>query len=355
MQQKQMRITLLIGLIYAAVSMYVMFAAVMNRIVVIEDGGQQEMLSGTNGLERADGSRAWRNLLLKAEADRKEDIVIPLEEDTKAEDVTIENHYMDQEIWVRIGGIEKYFYTKNEIGGNLALVKSALYERDSGDVWMKFKLNGIYELKSVLEEHCLCIEMAKPTEMYEHIIVVDPWYGGGEAGGKGQGTMEEQITLDIAKRMEDIMRPEGAVKLYYTSMGDGMPSLEARMQIIEETAADFYVGITVNRADDTAIYGLEAVYNDIYFIPHAGSVELADSLVRNATIAVSGRANGLTQAEEGDQIIQSASIPAAVLKVGYLSNEKEAALLNSEDYRDRLAEGICNAIKEFYEQAENAE
>lgn len=349
MQQKQMRITLLIGLVYAAVSMYVMFVAAMNRIVVIEDGGQQEMLSGANNMERAGENSTWRNLLLKEETERKEDIVIPLEEDTKAEDVTIENHYMDQEIWVRIGGIEKYFYTKKEIGGNLALVESALYERDGGHVWMKFKLNGIYELKSVLEDHCLCIEMAKPTEMYEHIIVVDPWYGGEDNEGN------EQIMQDIAKRMEDKMRSEDAVKLYYTSMGDGMPSLEARMQIIEETAADFYVGITVNRTDDTAMYGLEAVYNDNYFIPQAGSVELADILVRNATIAVSGRANGLTPAEEEDLIIQRSSIPTAVLKVGYVSNEKESALLDSEDYRDKLAEGICNGIKEFYEQVENVE
>jgi len=355
MQQKQMRITLLIGLIYAAVSMYAMLVAAMNRIVIIEDGGQQEMLSGANGMERTDGNSAWRDLLAKAEPDRKEDIVIPLEEDTKAEDVTIENHYMDQEIWISISGIEKYFYTKNEIGGNLSLVETALYERDGGTVWMKFKLNGIYELTSVLEEHCLCIEMAKPTEMYEHIIVVDPWYGGKDAGGKELGTLEEQITLDIAKRMEGKMRSEDEVKLYYTSMGEGMPSLEERIQIIEETAADFYVGITVNQTDDTTVYGLEAVYNDTYFIPRAGSIELADTLVRNATIAVSGRAVGLTQAQEADRIIQSASIPAAVIKVGYLSNEKEASLLNEEDYRDRLADGICNAIKDFYETTENAD
>ena len=345
----------MIGLVYTAVSMYFMLTAAMNRIVIIEDGGQQELLSGANGIGRADGNSTWRELLLKAEADRKEDIIIPLEEDTRAEDVSIENHYMDQELWISIAGIEKYFYTKNEIGGNLSLVETALYERDSGTVWMKFKLDGIYEFKSVLEEHYLCIEMEKPTEMYEHIIVVDPWYGASDAGGNKLGTAEEQITLDIAKRMEDKMRSEEAVKLYFTSMGEGMPSLDARMKIIEETAADFYVGIMVNQTDDTAVYGLEAVYNDIYFIPWAGSVELADTLVRNATIAVSGRANGLTRAEEGDRIIYGASIPVAVLKIGYLSNEKEAALLSTENYRDRLADGICSAIREFYEITENVD
>lgn len=354
MQQKQMRVTLWAGLLYAAVSMYVMLMAAAGRIVTIEDGGQQEMLSVANDGDRSDAGSTWRNLLLQADEGSKEDIIIPLEADTKAEDVTIENHYMDQEIWISIGGIEKYFYTKNEIGGNLSSVEDALYERDGGIVWMKFKLDGIYEFNSVLEECQLCIEVLKPAEMYEHIVVIDPWYGG-DVKGMEQGTTEEQISLDIAKRMEDKMRSDSTVKLYYTSMGEGMPSLEERMRIIEETAADFYVGIAVNYAQDSALYGLEASYNGTYFIPRAGSIELADTLVRNTTIAVTGRANGLTQAKEEDRIIQSASIPAAVIKVGYLSNEKEAALLEAEDYRDRLADGICNAVREFYDMTESTD
>lgn len=352
MRQKQMKITLLAGIIYAAAAMYVMLMAAMSRIVVIEDGGQQEMLSG-GGMEKTDEESAWRDLLLKAEPESKEDIVIPLEQDIKAENVTIENHYMDKEIWIEIEGMEKYFYTKNEIGGNLSMVEGALYERDGGTFRMKFKLDGIYEFKSVLEERHLCMEMAKPTEMYEHIVVIDPWYGADPAGGRAQGTKAEQITLDIAKRMEDKMRSEDAVKLYYTSMGEGMPSLEARMEILKETAADFYIGIAVNRTDDVSVYGLEAVYNGTYFIPEAGSIELADMLARNGAEAVSGRANGLTQAEEEDMIVQKICIPSAVLKVGYLSNEKESSLLETDVYRDGLAEGICSAVKEFYEKRES--
>jgi len=353
MQQKQMRIALAVGLIYTAVSMYVMFMAAMNRIVVIEDGGQQEMLSGTGVIEKTDGDSAWRELLLKPEEQKKEDIIIPLEADIKAENVTIENHYMDKEIWIGIEGTEKYFYTKTAVGGNLSLVEDALYERNGGTVRMKFKLDGIYEFKSVLEEQHLCIEMVKPTEMYDHIVIIDPWYGADDAGGEEPGTREEQITLDIAKRMEDKMRSEDAVKLYFTSMGEGIPSLKARMEIMKETAADFYIGIAVNQAEDASAYGLEAVYNGTYFIPGAGSVELADMLVRNAAIAVSGRANGLNQAEEEDRIIQKNTIPSAVIKVGYLSNEKEASLLETDSYRDELADGICSAVREFYEKREN--
>lgn len=353
MQQKQMRVALAIGLIYTAVSMYFMFVAAMNRIVVIEDGGQQEMLSGAAEAETPKGDSVWRELLLKAEDGRAEDIIIPLEADIKAENVTIENHYMDKEIWIGIEGTEKYFYTKTAIGGNLSLVEEAAYERDGGTVRMKFRLDGIYEFKSVLEEQQLCIEMVKPTEMYEHIVVIDPWYGADAAGGRESGTTGEQITLDIARQMEDKMRSEDTVKLYYTSMGEGIPTLKARMEILKETAADFYIGIAVNQAEDTSLYGLEAVYNGTYFIPEAGSIELADMLVRNATTAVSGRANGLTQAGKEDMIVQQNSIPSAVIKVGYISNEKEASLLGTDSYREELADGICSAVKEFYEKRES--
>lgn len=353
MQQKQMRVALVAGLIYTAVSMYFMFVAAMNRIVVIEDGGQQEMLSGAAEAETPEGDSVWRELLLKAEDGRAEDIIIPLQADIKAENVTIENHYMDKEIWIGIEGAEKYFYTKTAIGGNLSLVEEAAYERDGGTVQMKFRLDGIYEFKSVLEEQHLCIEMVKPTEMYEHIVVIDPWYGADAAGGRESGTTGEQITLDIARQMEDKMRSEDAVKLYYTSMGEGIPTLKARMEILKETAADFYIGIAVNQAEDTSLYGLEAVYNGTYFIPEAGSIELADMLVRNATTAVSGRANGLTQAGEEDMIVQKNSIPSAVIKVGYISNEKEASLLGTDSYREELADGICSAVKEFYEKRES--
>ena len=48
--------------------------------------------------------------------------------------------------------------------------------------------------------------------------------------------------------------------------------------------------------------------------------------------------------------MREATIPAAAVRVGYFTNAKEEALLQREDYRKRIAEGIYRAILSAYEK-----
>lgn len=45
-------------------------------------------------------------------------------------------------------------------------------------------------------------------------------------------------------------------------------------------------------------------------------------------------------------------VPAAAVKVGCITNRQEAALLVREEYQDRIAKGIYNAIIKVLEQAD---
>lgn len=353
MQQKQMRITLIIGLVYVVAAMWIMLYAATHRVVVIQDVTQGQMLSSAESEESRRENSIWKAVELTINEEMGKDIVIPLETELKAEQVTIENHYMEKEVWIGLDGVDKDFFEKNPVSGNLSLIEEAVYGKQKGLVWLRFKLADVYECKSILEDTHLCIELVKPKEIYEKVVVLDPWYNESAAGVLREGMTEKEITLDIAKRLEEKMKADDSIKIYYTRMDEEEPSLEARQNIIKETEADFYIGIMLNEDTDTAKYGVETVYNGTYFIPGVGSVELADCLERNVTLKVSGRANGLTQAGEEDIIVQKATVPAALLKAGYLSNEKEAALLNSEGYREWIAEGIWDAVQEAYEKMEN--
>lgn len=181
-------------------------------------------------------------------------------------------------------------------------------------------------------------DVQKPETAYERAVVIDPY-----ADGK------DRITEDIAERIGQKLETVYGLKVYYTEK----TSIEERQQFISETNADFYIGIALNESADSSVYGVETVYNGTYFIPFFGNTDLADCLERNVTEQVSGRANGLTQATEEDIILQRIKIPAVILKAGYLSNEKEAALLGTEEYRDRIAEGVLLAVQEAYEKMEN--
>lgn len=347
MQQKSMWITFSIGTVYILTAMCVMLFAASNRVIKIEDTTQDQRSAMNTGMTR----NTWKKLTLAPE-EAEEDIIIPLRDGVKAENVTIENHYMQKEIWIGIEETDKNFYAKEKIAGNLSQIENAIFGRDDGCIWLKFLVNDVFECESVLEENRLCIKLVEPKEMYERIVVIDPWYDGGMAIGTYTKAQAEKVLLDIGKQLEEKAAASGFVKLYHTWTEGKAPTLEERERLLEEVDADFYIGIGLNSAEEVSVYGVETIYNGTYFIPETGSVELADSLEKNVTIQVSGRANGLTQAQEADMIVQRATVPAALVKVGYATNEKEAELLRMQEYRAAVAEGIFQAINEIYAKAE---
>ena len=123
---------------------------------------------------------------------------------------------------------------------------------------------------------------------------------------------------------------------------------EDRIALGNETKADMYIRIEVNEAKDTGVYGITAVYNGDYFIPSFGNIELADCLEREVTTSVKGKALGLVSAGEKDVVLEKLTVPAATIKVGYLSNSQEAILLSRDEYQDKIATGIYDAITKIY-------
>jgi len=68
------------------------------------------------------------------------------------------------------------------------------------------------------------------------------------------------------------------------------------------------------------------------------------------TTSIGGLAGGLVDATDEDVVIRNATVPAASVKVGYFTNAQENILLNREDYRTKIAQGIADAIIEAFER-----
>ncbi|MCI8614998.1 MAG: hypothetical protein HFJ01_07840 [Lachnospiraceae bacterium] len=278
---------------------------------------------------------------------------IPLPEECKAEDIVIENYYMNQELCILVGTADADFYEANAISGNLDMVKKGLCEAanegtDEKGVKLRFSLTGIFEYHTILENHDLYVNFLSPREMYDKIVVIDPYGGGSNAGNEGNGLSEKDITLQVAKKIKEKL-DESDIKVYYTRMDDSNPGEEDRVRLANETRADMYIRIQVDANEDSSVYGATTIYNEDYFIPGFGSVELADILEREVVTSIKGKALGLTGAEEEDYAVRSITVPAAAVKVGCLTNKQEAILLGREEYQDKIADGICNAVQKVYE------
>ena len=353
MQSKLMKKTMVPCSAFVTVAMAVMLYFCANRVVVVADVAQDEVVQAAEAdadtTVPVDGNRIG----IDRNSENTNYFCIPIPSDVRVEEVTIENHYMDRQLWVSIDPEkmleEDVFYESNSVYGNCEKVVDGYFEVEDGKVCLRFQLTDVYEYHSIFENNTLYIEFVSPKEVYDKIVVIDPAYGREDTGAATETILAKDITLNVAKALKDKL-DKTDIKVYYTRMDDSNPAAEYRVRLADSTRADMLIRIEVNSAESSKKYGTEAVYNSRFFIPGFGSVELADLLEREVVTAIRGKANGLVEAEQTDTVVSEATVPAAAIKVGYLTNGQESILLQREDYIQRIAEGIYQTILKAYEE-----
>lgn len=356
MQDRLRKMSFVYGLLFFAAAMGIMLYAAKYKVIRIQDVAQDQVVvhEEEKKEESAPSSDETEGKLLHFQTggENTNYLCIPLPADTKAEAVSIENHYMENQLIVSIQGVSETFYETEGVFGNISKVSAGHYEWADGNVRLKFELKDVYECKSILEENHIYIELVAPREIYDKIIVIDAGHGGTDTGLVVDGLVEKDITLDIVKRMKEKL--DGTdIKVYYTRIEDKDISQESRIGIANAAKADMFISVHLNaNSTDAGVYGTETMYNGEFFIPGFGSLKLADILEREVVTAISGKGNGLFEADEEEAAVSEATVPAALLKAGYVTNPQEAILLGKEDYRERIADGIVNAILKAYETME---
>lgn len=356
-QNSLMKTTLVYCVLFVAAAMSVMLYYAATKTVGVADLAQDEVVRPAVQKEESAPAVPVREneIAINRTAQNTNYFCIPMPESVKAEEVVLENHYMDKELWVSISSEQtkdcEAFYETNSVYGNSENVADGRFEVEKERICLRFALDGVYEYRSIFEDHILYVEFVPSKEVYEKIIVIDPAYGGEEQGVAVESVSSKDITLGVAKALKT-MFDESDIKVYYTRMDDSNPAADNRVELAEATKADMLIRIEVSGDENSKLYGTSAVYNSKYFIPGFGNVELADLLEREVVTSISGKACGLIESAEEDRVVNSATVPAAAIRVGYLTNSQEAILLQREDYIKRIAEGIYNAVVKAYELCE---
>ena len=338
-------IVLLWALVYFGVSMGVMLVFSQHKSIRIDNVAINgaSSLAGSGTEDGVDGQ-----LLFRPGEKETEYLEIPLEAGVQAGNVIIENHYMQRQIWIYIGGTSREFYTKEAIFGNISRIEAGGYEFAADGVLLKFQLDDVYECQSILGEGRLSIRFVPPKEIYDKIVVIDAGCGGEDIGIVSGTLVEKTVTLDIVKRVQALF--EGSdIKIYYTRMEDVSLSEKERAAFANAVDADMLISIRLNESETETVFGTETFYNGSYFIPDFGNIELADLVEYHVVTAIKGKANGLYEAWEGDILLREAKVPAVVIRVGYSTNAEEVLALEDASYRDRVAWGIRTAILAAYE------
>ncbi len=218
----------------------------------------------------------------------------------------------------------------------------------------------------------------------KRVIVLDPGHGGLDAGTIGvNGLMEKDLALAEGLKLARELRQRGYV-VYMTRDNDTFIPLRQRVAIGRADHADLFIALHADSNPDSGTTG-----TSIYTLNDGRSDREASALARRenqsdviAGVDLSGENNpvapiliNLAQRDTRNRssefatnalkelgqvtdllarsphrsaslaVLVAPDVPAVLIELGYLSNSQDAAQMNTDSWRTRVADAIANAVE----------
>ena len=180
-----------------------------------------------------------------------------------------------------------------------------------------------------------CALTAAPT------VVIDAGHGGHDRGGMpGQRVPEKGYALDVAKRVDSLLRNSG-FRTVLTRRGDYFVTLADRCAIANRNSRAVFVSIHFNGAPNRDASGIETYYS-------SGRESLALATAIHKKVLSSTGAENRWVRSRGLYVLRHSRMPAVLCELGFLTNSEESRRIASSAYRQRLAAAIASAIASRY-------
>ena len=213
-------------------------------------------------------------------------------------------------------------------------------------------------------------------------IVIDPGHGGHDPGTKVRGVTEADLVLDVALRLEALLRKISGVEVILTRRTDEFVPLPERTAIANREGADLFLSIHVNSSPNAQTRGIET-----YFLNFANNqteaavaarenaesaqamgalpdfvkaIALNNKLDESRDFATDVQKAMLDKLRGGNKAVKDrgvkqapfvvligAAMPSVLAEISFVTNPQDAKLLRSSAYRQRIADALLTAIRKY--------
>lgn len=170
------------------------------------------------------------------------------------------------------------------------------------------------------------------------------------ATGCVTGKTESQINLEVALKLQEALSNQGyTVVMCRTSQNVDLSNAQ-RAQMANEANADAFIRLHCDSSESSSSTGtltLAPSTSNKYCANIAGkSQSLSKSIVNNICKVTGSRNRGVSIVDNMTGLNWS-KVPVTIVEMGFLSNPGEDRLLSSEDYQNKIVQGIVNGIGEY--------
>jgi len=213
-------------------------------------------------------------------------------------------------------------------------------------------------------------------------VVIDPGHGGDDSGVKGPGgTLEKQITLDLAKRLKSVLEARMGVHVVLTRDDDRVVTLDERTATANNAKGHVFVSLHMNGSPSPARTGpavffmrldregedtrreagaqaqalpvlgggtrvIETIRWDLAQVRHLEASQRLATLLAGALTGRGGVALPPVQPAPL-RVLAGLDMPAVLFEMGYLSSAAQEKAVAADDLRGTLVQAIYDAVNRF--------
>lgn len=199
---------------------------------------------------------------------------------------------------------------------------------------------------------------ASSMPITQKTVIVDAGHGGDDGGAIGiDGTVEKDINLDIALKLEKILKFYGFNVIMTRTQDvmtcdDGLDSLRKRkisdihnrFELMRKNPDAVFISVHQNKFEDSSQHGTQVFYsgND------ERSKALAEAIQTSVTLTLQQKNDRVVKKSgSGIYLLYHAKIPAVLVECGFISNSDEVKKLKDESYRMKLAILIADGLLKY--------
>lgn len=168
-------------------------------------------------------------------------------------------------------------------------------------------------------------------------IVIDPGHGGTDPGAPSYyGENEATIVLSVALKLEKVLKQSNA-KVVMIRNSNKTVELDDR-----EVEGDIFISLHSDAFESPEPTGFKTFYT------HDNQKDLATAMNEGLDRYALLPNNGVEVM--GYQVTEQLDYPATLVELGFLSNDVDDYLLNTDDYQNRLVKGLLDGLEIYLEE-----